>query len=124
MNQIKIKRIASDIQYNLSVICGVEARDSILKTITITGVDVTNDLSLARVYFTSTLDKDQKEIEKELNDETSSYLRTELASKIDVRHTPKIRFIYDNSIEYGTNIEKKIKEIHEKESTKKASLED
>ena len=123
MNQIKLKRIASDIQHNLSIICGVEARDELLKTITITGVEVTNDLSLARVYFTSTKELDKKIIEKDLNDETSSYLRTELASKIDVRHTPKIRFIYDNSIEYGTNIEKKLKEIHEKESKKNTSIE-
>ena len=119
MNQIKTKRISSDIQYNLSVICGLEARDSILKTITITGVEVTNDLSLARIFFTSTLDIEKKEIEKELNDETANYLRTKLASKIDIRHTPKLRFIYDNSIEYGTNIERKIQEIHEKESHNK-----
>ena len=114
MNQIKIKRIASDIQYNLSVICGLEAHDSLLKTITITGVEVTNDLSLAKVYFTSTSELEHKQIEKELNDDTSGYLRTELASKIDVRHTPKIRFVYDNSIEYANNIEQKIKEIHSK----------
>ena len=67
-------------------------------------------------------DEDKKLIEKDLNDETASYLRTELASKIDVRHTPKIRFIYDTSIEYGTNIEKKIQEIHEKENKKNTSL--
>lgn len=122
MNQIKVKRIASDIQHNLSIICSIEARDELLKTITITGVEVTNDLSLARVYFTSTKEEDHKRIEKDLNDETASYLRTELASKIDVRHTPKIRFIYDNSIEYGNNIEQKIKEIHEKEDKKNTSI--
>ncbi len=114
MNQIKLKRIASDIQYNLSIICGLEAHDSLLKTITITGVEVTNDLSLAKVYFTSTSNLEKKQIEKELNDDTSGYLRTELASKIEVRHTPKIRFVYDNSIEYANNIEQKIKEIHSK----------
>ena len=117
MNQIKVKRIGSDIQRVLSSICYEEAHDSLLHTITITGVEVTNDLSLARVYFTSTSDMEIKQLEKELNDDTAGYLRTELASKIDVRHTPKIRFVYDKSIEYGTNIEKKIKEIHEKDSS-------
>ena len=117
MNQIKVKRIGSDIQRVLSNICYEEAHDSLLHTITITGVEVTNDLSLARVYFTSTSDMDIKQLEKELNDDTAGYLRTELASKIDVRHTPKIRFVFDKSIEYGNNIEKKIKEIHEKDSS-------
>ncbi len=119
MNQIKVKRIASDIQRVLSNICYEEAHDSLLKTITITAVEVTNDLSLARVYFTSIKDDvDHSKLEKELNDDTAGYLRTELASRIDIRHTPKIRFIYDKSIEYGTNIERKIKEIHEKDSNR------
>ena len=58
----------------------------------------------------------KKEFEKNLNDDTAGYLRTKIASRIDIRHTPKLRFIYDNSIEYGNNIEQKIKEIHEKDS--------
>ncbi len=116
MNQIKLKRIGSSISQELSQICAIEAHDSLLHNITITGVDVTNDLSLARVYFTSSLDMDRKEFEKSLNDDTAGYLRTKIANRIDIRHTPKLRFIYDNSIEYGEKIEQKIKEIHEKGS--------
>ena len=59
----------------------------------------------------------KKLFEKNLNDDTAGYLRTKIASRIDIRHTPKIRFVYDNSIEYGSNIEQKIKEIHEKDSS-------
>ena len=44
MNQIKLKRIGSQIAQELSTICAQEAHDSLLKTITITGVVVTNDL--------------------------------------------------------------------------------
>mgnify|MGYP002509156556 CR=1 FL=1 len=36
----------------------------------------------------------------------SPYLRTVLASKIDLRHTPELKFIYDDSVEYGQNIER------------------
>ena len=117
MNQIKLKRIASSISQELSLICATEAHDYLLKNITITGVEVTNDLSLARVYFTSQLEMDEKELEKNLNDDTAGYLRTQIANRIDIRHTPKIRFIFDKSIEYGNNIEQKIKEIHEKDSS-------
>ena len=115
MNQIKLKRIASQISQELSDICANEANDSLLKSITITGVVVSNDLSLAKVYFTSTLDKDIKSIEKDLNDDTAGYLRTKIANRIEIRHTPKIRFVFDNSVEYGNNIEKLINEIHEKD---------
>jgi ribosome-binding factor A len=115
MNQIKLKRIGSEIAQELSKICATEAHDELLKTITITGTEVTNDLGLCKVFFTSTLDKDHKLIEKDLNDETSSYLRSLIASRIEIRHTPKIRFVYDNSVAYGNKIEKLIEEIHEKD---------
>ena len=115
MNQIKLKRIASEISQELSRICAIEAHDSLLHSITITGAEVTNDLGLCRVFFTTTTDMDHKQLEKELNDDTAGYLRTKIADRIDIRHTPKIRFVYDNSISYGNNIEKLLNEIHEKD---------
>ena len=42
----------------------------------------------------------------------SSYFRTELASRLNLRHMPEINFIYDTSIEYGRKIEKIIEEIN------------
>ncbi len=117
MNQIKLKRIGSQIAQELSTICALEAHDSILKTITITGVDVTNDLGLARVYFTSISDKTHQEIEKELNDDTAGYLRTKIANRIEIRHTPTIRFIYDNSITYGNKIDNLINQIHNQDKS-------
>lgn len=114
MNQIKLKRIGSQIEKELSNICLLEAHDSLLHKINITGVEVTNDLSLAKVFFTTIVEQDHKKLEKELNDDTAGYLRTKIASRIEIRHTPKLRFVYDESIEYGDNIEKIINEIHEK----------
>ena len=50
MNQIKVKKIGAHIANELSSICLLEAHDSILKNINITGCDVTSDLSFAYVY--------------------------------------------------------------------------
>ena len=92
MNQIKLKRIGSEINQILCEICLEEAHDSLLHSITITGVEVTNDLGLARVFFTSVLPEEHKKLEKDLNDDTAGFLRTKLAGKIELRHIPKIRF--------------------------------
>ena len=116
MNQIKLKRIGSQIAQELSNICALEAHDSILKSINITGVVVSNDLGLAKVYFTSMLEMDHKKLEKELNDDTAGYLRTKIANRIEIRHTPELRFVYDNSVDYGDKIERLIDKIHEKDS--------
>lgn len=115
MNQIKLKRIGSEINQILCEIVLEEAHDSLLHSITITGVEVTNDLGLARVFFTSSLDMEHKLIEKNLNDDTAGFLRTKLAGKIELRHIPKIRFKYDDSIAYGNNIDTILSKIHEKD---------
>ena len=60
-------------------------------------------------------DTDPSTLEKQLNDDTAGYLRTKIADRIEIRHTPKIRFCYDKSIEYGNKIERLLNEIHEKD---------
>lgn len=111
---VKIERISSDIQKELSSIMLLEAKDETLKHITITDCEVTNDLSFANIYYTYMGDESLDDVQKNL-EEASSYLRTVLASRIDLRHTPELRFAYDNSIEYGQNIERIINSLHEKD---------
>ena len=41
------------------------------------------------------------------------FIRGQLSQRVDIRHTPELKFIFDKSIEYGNKIEKIIKEIHE-----------
>lgn len=110
MSSHKIARISAEMTRCLSEIIANEARDSLLKTVTITGCDVSNDLSYAKVYFTSLSELTKEEMEKELN-EASHFLRGQLSEKIEIRHTPQLKFIYDSSIEYGEKIEKIIKEL-------------
>ena len=100
----------------ISEIIANESRDELLKTVTITACDVANDLSFAKVYFTSISNLTKEQIEKEMN-EASGFIRTELASKIDIRIIPKLKFVYDESIEYGNRIESILQELkNEQES--------
>ena len=115
MNQVKLKRIGSQIVKEVSDILNNEARDKLMHTITITGCDVTNDLSFAKIYFTCPLNIEKKKLEKEL-EEASSYVRHELSSRIEIRHTPKLIFKFDESVEYGNKIEDILEKIHEKDS--------
>ncbi len=115
---VKIDKISSQVLKELSSIMLLEARDETLKHITLTGCVVTNDLSFARVYYTYMGNEDLKSVEENLQ-VAAPYLRTVLANRIDIRHTPELIFEYDNSIEYGEKIEKIIEEIHEKEESQK-----
>lgn len=115
MNDIKLKRINSEITKCISQIIFEEARDTILKDITITASEVSSDLSSCKVYFTSLGDEDHKSLEKQINDDTAKFLRMKLADRIELRNIPMLSFKYDESIEYGNNIENIINMIHEQE---------
>ena len=110
----KLAKISSELVRVISEIIFDTARDEILKTVTITGAKVSKDLGYAKVYFTSLSDLDKKTLLKEVN-EASSFIRTEVANRLELRHTPELEFVYDDSIEYANRIENIIKEIHEDE---------
>ena len=98
---IKIERLNHVIQEEISMILMKEVKDEDIKFVTITGVETTNDLSFAKVYFTC-MDEDKDKVMEELNN-AKGFLRTKLADVIEIRHTPELVFVYDNSIEYGMN---------------------
>ena len=111
---IKLERINSELVKTISGILASETNDELMHTITITGAQVSKDLSFAKVYFTSLSDLSKEQLEKEMN-EASDMVRKFVAEQMDMRQTPKIKFIYDESIEYGSKKEKIIAEIHQDE---------
>lgn len=115
MSSYKIPRINAELVRVISEILMKESTDEFMKTITITSADTSSDLSYAKIYFTSLSDLDKSSLEKEMN-EASDFIRKFVAEKIDLRQTPKLKFVYDESIAYGNKIEKIIKNIHEKDN--------
>ena len=113
MRNLKGERVASDMQRELGNILLLEAKDEDFKNVTITDVEVTNDLSFAKIYFTTT--DNREKVEKDLNN-AAGFFRSMLAERLDIRHTPELRFIFDESIEYGAKIEKIIEELHNEEN--------
>lgn len=114
MASIKIERLNHTYQEAISTILMKEVKDQDIKFVTITGVEVTSDLSFAKVYYT-VLDQERKESTKIALEKASPFIRTKLAESVEVRHTPELRFIYDKSIAYGEHIDKLIEELKEKE---------
>lgn len=115
MSNVKQKKIASSITKLLSEIIKDEVKDEVLKSITITDAKVAGDLSNAKVYFTSLLDMDHEELMKEVN-KGAVFLRGQLANRINLRHTPELTFVYDESIEYGNKIEEILSGIKKNDS--------
>lgn len=110
---LKGERVASELLKELSIIFLTEVKDEDLKNVTLTFATVTNDLSFAKVYFTTLDDHKKDKVLKDINN-ASSYFRTELAKRLEIRHIPELKFVYDESIEYGRKIEEVLKKINEK----------
>ncbi len=109
---IHIERLNSIFVKEISMILQTEIKDPLIKFVTVTGCEITNDLSFAKVYVTILNDKEKDKVMEALEG-AKSYIRGQLSKRVEIRHTPELRFIFDESIEYGNNIEKIIKGLHE-----------
>ena len=111
--KVKTERYANLLLKEINDILYTEIRDEDIVGTTATYVRLADDLSYAKVYFT-TID-DREKVIKDLNN-ASGFFRSLLADRLKIRHTPELKFIFDESIEYAQNIENIIKEIHEKDN--------
>ncbi|NLA33577.1 MAG: 30S ribosome-binding factor RbfA [Tenericutes bacterium] len=101
---IKIQRLNNVFVKEISQIIANDIKNDDIKFVTITACVISNDLSHAKVYFT-VLDPTKQEITTKALNNANSFIRTMLANKVDIRHTPELTFIYDTSIEKGQRIE-------------------
>lgn len=111
MNSIKIDRLNSAFVKEISYILQNEIKDDNIKFVTVTGCEITSDLSYAKVYVTI-FDKEKKGTTLKALEGAKSFIRGELSKRVDIRHTPELRFVFDDSIEYGEKIDKLIDELH------------
>ena len=102
-------RVGGLIQQVLSGILKKDIGDPRLKTATITEVEVSRDLRLARIYFTTPGSKRKKEEAIKGFNSAHGFIKRALAKEVDLKYMPEIKFFYDDSLEYGTRIDELIK---------------
>lgn len=111
-NSMKNMRINGEVQRELSNIIRSEVKDPRIAPMTsVVAVEVAPDLKTCKAYISVFGDEEaQNNTIKGLNS-AEGYIRYALAKSINLRNTPEIRFILDQSIEYGVNMSKKIDEV-------------
>ena len=111
---IKTERLAHVLAKEISQILMLEVKDEDIKFVTITAVDISSDLSYAKVYYTNLIDTDREKVNIALN-KAAGFIRGKLFDMVEIRKMPELTFIYDESIEYGNKIEKIIEDINKEE---------
>lgn len=109
---IKTERLGNMLHREISNILMTEVKDKDLNFVTITKVDLSPDLSYAKVYFT-TLNEDKEKVKKDINNAKGFIRSLLMKKKIEMRVIPELNFVYDESIDYGNKIESLIEKIHE-----------
>ena len=113
-NSIKNTRINSEVQRELMRIITREIKDPrICPMTTVVSVEVAPDLKTCKAYVSVLGSKEEQDDTLEGLNSAHGFIKRELARSINLRNTPNIRFIIDQSIEYGVNMSKKIDRIME-----------
>ena len=117
MNFKRATRVADLIMADISDILLKDVGDPRIKCVTITGVKLTDDLRLAKVYFVEMgKDKCDPQIKIALQ-KARGFVKKELGKRLKLRHVPDLMFIIDESFAYGSRIDRLLAEIHKTEET-------
>ncbi|MFS0727886.1 30S ribosome-binding factor RbfA [Paenibacillus sp. 1P07SE] len=118
MAKIRVERVGEQIKKELSQLIQSELKDPRIGFITVTGVEVTGDLSQARVYLSVLGNEEQKEETLKALARGKGFLRSELGKRIRFRHTPDLIFKFDSSIEYGSRIEAMLDQLNQEKDNR------
>ena len=112
-NSIKNIRINEEVLRTLSHIINRELKDPRIGEVTsVTAVDVTPDLKECKVYISVMGDDDVRKQTGEGLDSAKGFIRRTLAKELNLRNTPELKFIMDDSIEYGVSMSHYIDEVN------------
>ena len=111
-NSIKNTRVNAEVLRELSntLRCGIKD-PRVAPMTSVVAVEVAPDLKTCKAYISVLGDEKMQQDTIRGLQSAEGYIRRELARTINMRNTPEIRFIVDQSIEYGVNISKKIDEV-------------
>ena len=117
-NSIKNTRINGEVQKELSTIIRNEIKDPRIHPMTsVMAVEVAPDQKTCKAYISVLGEKEAKEATIKGLNSAEGYIRRQLAKNLNLRNTPEIRFILDESIEYGVNMSKLIDDVTKKDNS-------
>ncbi len=111
-NSIKNTRVNTEVQRELSNIIRGGIKDPRVAPMTsVVSVEVAPDLKTCKAYISVLGDEEAQQNTVKGLQNAEGYIRRELAHTLNMRNTPEIKFVLDQSIEYGVMMSKKISEV-------------
>jgi len=114
----RMERVSELMKREVTVILQTEIDDPLTEHITITDVEVTKDLQLARVFYSVPDDMDKEDVRRALQGR-AKFIRWELAKRIRIKHIPKISFREDRLEEYKQKVDELFDRLNAEREEKK-----
>ncbi|HAX73261.1 MAG TPA: 30S ribosome-binding factor RbfA [Firmicutes bacterium] len=105
MSQIRMQKISKQIERDVTDIIMNDVKDNKVGFITVTGAEVTNDLSFCKVYYSVLGGENRRDAATQALNRAKGFIRTELGKRLSIRKIPELIFVFDESIEYGNKID-------------------
>ena len=126
-NSVKNVRVNAEVMRELGNIIRGGIKDPRISPLTsVVAVEVTPDLKFCKAYISVLGDEKAKQDTIKGLKSAEGFIRRQLASSINLRNTPQITFVMDQSIEYGVNMSKKIDDVmaHDNANSNTDNIED
>jgi ribosome-binding factor A len=111
MVHARAERVAGQVQKVISDLLRRSIRDPRLAGTTVTGVKMTADLRIARVYFTTPKGADSVKQASDGFQSALGFVKRQMARELKLKYMPDLQFHYDASIDYGQHIDQLLKKI-------------
>jgi len=124
MSQARTQRIESEIQRVLAALIAREVKDPRVGNVTITQVRVAPDMGVARVFFTPFASSNPAEPVRRALTHAAGFLRGELGRRLGLRHTPRLEFVFDETVEGAAHLTRLIDQAVAEDRAGAAAQED
>ena len=114
MSEFRLTKLAEQIRQEISqlIFSGKIKDPRVSSFLSINRVEVSRDLAYAKIYVSSFMDKHKTKQGVRGLENASGFIRTTLAKKLHIHQCPQFTFIYDESIQAGFNMVKKLEALH------------
>lgn len=115
MARLRVEKVQEAIQQEISKMLLMDVKDPRIQFVTVTGVELTDDMSYAKIYVSLYGPKDKQEETWKALQKSLGFMRTEIAKRIRLRFAPTLILQKDTSMEYSAHIESILQKIKQEE---------
>jgi ribosome-binding factor A len=120
----RIERVAEQIREEVSQILASEVADPAVGLVTVSRVKVTPDLSLARIYWTTMSDPAERKKTQKALARAAGYVRHLLSTRMTLRRSPEVVFIFDQSVAAQDRVEQILQELKQQEEARRSDTDE